>query len=211
MPMSAPDDDHDVDPLAEAYQSIGEYFVEFSKVEHELGQAVIVVLGLQKNEASDAIVSSLDFAKKAGFVLAAINDAKNASGSEASEEWKKGAATAVKEAFECNDDRVSLSHSLLQPNEDGSVDLKRLSLDRGKVKDAEDRWVYEDFTEKIMRSRAVAGKLRSLNKELRNIKIEVPAAHLSLSSTSPMLIFRRQMSPALMQSLVEPPASPKED
>ena len=81
--MSAPS------PFAQAYQSIGEYICAFSEVEHEIGEAVKVVLGLQKNDASDAIVALVgDFAKKAGLVLAAINDAKNADGSETSKEWK---------------------------------------------------------------------------------------------------------------------------
>lgn len=200
------------DETAKAYQAIGEYFCAFSEVEHELGQAVKVVLGLQKNEAIDAIVGSLDFAKKAGFVLAVIDDAKKADGSEASKEWKEQAAAAVKEAFDCNTlDRLPLAHSLLQPNKDGSVDLKRLTVDHGKVKGREGKsWTHEDFTKKILRSRGVAEKLRSLTKELREIKIEIPRGNLSwLLTTNPMLFYQRRMSPVLMQSLSEPPAQPK--
>lgn len=169
------------DENAKAYQAIGEYFCAFSEVEHELGQAVIVVLGLQKNEASDAIVGTLDFARKAAFVLAAIDDAKKADGSEASKEWKDKAAAAVKVAFDCNTyDRLPLAHSLLQPNKDGSVDLKRLMVDHGKVKGRGGKsWTYENFTKMILRSRGVAEKLRSLTKELREIKIEIPSGDLS--------------------------------
>lgn len=200
------------DETAKAYQAIGEYFCAFSEVEHELGQAVIVVLGLQKNEASDAIVGSLDFAKKGGFVLAAIDAAKKADGSEAPKEWKDRAAAAVKEAFDCNtDDRVPLAHSLLQPNKDGSVDLKRLKLDRGEVKGRDQSWTHEHFIKKILQSREVAEKLRSLTKELREIKIEIPRGNLSwLWATNPMLFHQRRMSPALMQSLSAPPTPPKE-
>src|SRR5262249_54016317 len=48
MPMAAPN------PLAQAHQSIGEYFVAFSSVELELGEAIKVVFGLRDNEAGDA-------------------------------------------------------------------------------------------------------------------------------------------------------------
>ena len=41
-------------PLAQAHQSIGEYFVAFSSVELELGEAIKVVFGLRDNEAGDA-------------------------------------------------------------------------------------------------------------------------------------------------------------
>src|SRR5262249_26451907 len=139
-------------------QSIGEYFCAFSEVEHELGEAVKVVLSLQENEASDAIVAMLgDFAKKAGLVLTAINDAKNADGSETTKEWKEKAAAVISKAFQCNDDRVRLAHSLLQPSVDGSVHLRRLRVDHGKVKGKEgQKWSHDDFVSKISRLKEVA-------------------------------------------------------
>jgi hypothetical protein len=76
-------------PFADPYQAIGAYVCEFSRVEQELGESVNVVYGLQNNEASDAIVAALgDFPRKAKLVWAASKGAKNADGSDASEEWK---------------------------------------------------------------------------------------------------------------------------
>ena len=44
-------------PLAAAHQAIGAYYCQFSRVEHELGESVKVVYGLENNEASDAVVA----------------------------------------------------------------------------------------------------------------------------------------------------------
>ncbi len=118
-------------PLANAHQAIGEYFAAFSRVEHELGESVKAVLGLENNDTSDAIVAALwDFFKKANLVWAASKGAKK-DGSEASAEWKDKVEATIKRVLECNNDRVRLAHSLLQPNGDGSVDLvQHLKLDR---------------------------------------------------------------------------------
>jgi hypothetical protein len=162
----------DTSPLADAHQAIGAYFCEFSRVEQQLGESVKVVYGLQSNEASDAIVAALgDFAKKAGLVWAASKGAKDADGLEASAEWKDKVEATIKRVFSCNDDRVRLAHSLLQPNGDGSVDLVRLRIDHGKVtgRDAV-KWSRDDFVEKSRRLKELAVELKALNSELQTFK-----------------------------------------
>jgi hypothetical protein len=164
---------------AKANQAIGEYIVAFSKVEDEIGEAVKVVLSLQKNDASDAIVALLDFAKKGSLILAAIPDSKNADGSLASKEWKEGFANAISEALGYNQpDRVRLAHSLLQPNDDGSVDFKRITVDRGELKGKGKtvKWTYADFTDKISKLNKLAESLHSFTADLTTIKIIVPSA-----------------------------------
>jgi hypothetical protein len=127
-------------PLADAYQAIGEYFVSFSRLESELGQSIKATYGLSNNDAGDAIVAALgDVARKANLVRVASKFAKNADGSEASPEWKDKAEKIFKRVLDCNgSDRVPLAHSLLQPNADGSVDLVRLKIDKGKVSGKDD-------------------------------------------------------------------------
>jgi hypothetical protein len=126
-------------PFAAAHQAIGAYYCEFSRVEHELGEGVKVVYGLENNEASDAVVAALgDVVRKASLVWAASKGAMDAEGNEASEGWKAKVEATIKRVFDCNQhDRVPLAHSLLQPNADGSVDLVRLKIDHGKVKGRE--------------------------------------------------------------------------
>jgi hypothetical protein len=46
-------------PLADAHRAIGAFFCAFSRVEHELGESVKAVYGLQNNDAGDAIVAAL--------------------------------------------------------------------------------------------------------------------------------------------------------
>jgi hypothetical protein len=46
-------------PSADAHRAIGVFFCAFSRVEHELGESVKAVYGLEKNDASDAIVAAL--------------------------------------------------------------------------------------------------------------------------------------------------------
>src|SRR5262249_4490763 len=75
-------------------------------------------------------------------------------------------------AFECNEGHVRLAHSLLQPSDDGSVHLKRLRVDRGKIKGKEgQKWSHDDFVRKISRLKEVETELRAVNDELRTVKI----------------------------------------
>jgi hypothetical protein len=46
-------------PHAKAHQAIGAYFSAFSALEHELGEAIKVVLRLQNHESGDAVVATL--------------------------------------------------------------------------------------------------------------------------------------------------------
>jgi hypothetical protein len=76
--------------------------------------------------------------------------------------------STIKRVFTCNDDRVRLAHSLLQPNADGSVELVRLKLDEGKIKGKDGvTWSRNDFAEKIQRANELADELKALNGELR--------------------------------------------
>jgi len=151
------------DPLADAHRAIGAFFCAFSRVEHELGEGVKAVYGLQNNDASDAIVAALgDVARKANLVWAAGKGARNPDGSEASAEWKAKVEVTIGRVLNCNQhDRVPLAHSLLQPNADGSVDLVRLKIDQGEVRGKDGvKWSKDDFGEKIERSNKLAGIVR---------------------------------------------------
>jgi hypothetical protein len=174
-------------PLAAAYQAIGAYFCAFSRVEHELGESVKVVFGLENNEASDAIVAVLgDIAKKASLVKAASKDAKDANGSNASAEWKAKVEDTIKDVFKGNEDRVRLAHSVLQPNTDGSVDLVRLKVDHGKVTGRDGfTWSHDCFVTKIQRLEKLAEELKSLNRELRTFTYTIPYATLTLTGAAP--------------------------
>jgi hypothetical protein len=113
---------------------------------------------------------------KANLVRAASKGAKDVFGSEASAEWKAKVEARIKRVFDCNSkDRVPLAHSLLQPNDDGSVDLVRLKIDGGEVRGKNGvKWSQVDFGEKIQRLNKLADELESLNRELRTFKYVIP-------------------------------------
>ncbi len=143
-----------------------------------------VVYGLQNNDAGDAIVAALgDASRKIRLVLAASQNAKNADGSDASAEWKSSVAAKVNSFWQCNEDRVRLAHSLLQPNVDGSVSFVRLRLDRGELKGkAGETWSHEQLAAKIKELQELATKLGSLRDELKTFKYDLRAKSLSAGS-----------------------------
>jgi hypothetical protein len=200
-------------PLAAAHQAIGAYFCEFSLVEQELGESVKVVYGLQSHEASDAIIAALgDFARKASMVLAASKGAKNADGKmEAAADWKDKVETTITRVFKCNNDRVLLAHSLLQPNADGSVDLVRLKITGGEVTGRDGvKWSRNDFVAKIGRLKEVAKELKSLNDELRAFKYTIPnLGWVSISNFEPTMgMMRPQGISAVLRDFGSQPLPP---
>jgi hypothetical protein len=206
----------EADPLADAHRAIGAFFCAFSRVEHELGESVKAVYGLQNNDASDAIVAALgDVAKKASLVWAASKGAKDANGSEASAEWKAKVEATIKRVFDCNDNRVLLAHSLLRPNADGSVVFVHLKNVKGEVRGKDGvKWSQDDFGEKIQRLNKLADELESLNRELGTLKYVIPdLGWISGWMPSP---FEGMMSPqgspaALLATIVPPDTTFVED
>ena len=69
-------------------------------------------------------------------------------GADASAQWKAKVEDTIDNVFKCNDDRVLLAHSLLQPNTDGSVELVRLKVDHGKVTGGARTWSRDNFVTK---------------------------------------------------------------
>ena len=116
--------------LAKAHQAIGEYFAEFSELERELGEAVKTVLHLEKHDAADIVVAALRYpSTKASLVRAAAEIARKKDGSETSPEWKAKADKTLGEIGKhCYDSRNTLAHSLLEPQEGGSVKVTSRTL-----------------------------------------------------------------------------------
>jgi hypothetical protein len=163
----------DEDAFARAYQAVGEYFCAFSELDRELGQAVKVVLDLDRHPAGDFVVAVLqDPARKANLILAAVAVAKNANGSETSAKWKKSAEKTVKKALDQNKDtRVAMAHSYLEPQADGSIRLTKQNLNQGRLKGEPKTWKLED---KIKETREVTKKLQRITADLRNLTISIP-------------------------------------
>lgn len=76
--------------------------------------------------------------------------------------------TTIKRVLKCNtEDRTALAHSLLQPNTDGSIDVRH-----GKA--TEVKWSRDAFAAKIEQLDKLADELRALNGELRTFKYTIP-------------------------------------
>lgn len=158
--------------FAKAHQAIGQYFSEFSELERELGEAVKVVLHLEKHDAADIVVAALRYpSTKASLVRAAAEIAKKKDGSETSTEWKAKADKTLGEIIKhSNGSRNTLAHSLLEPQDDGSVNVtsRTLSHSGQMTPGATKPWNLEDEIDKVQK----------LTKELREIRIEL--SHLEV-------------------------------
>ena len=159
--------------FARAYQALGEYFCAFSALDRALGQAVKVVLDLDRHPAGDFVVAALeDPARKANLVLAAVAVAKNADGSETSAKWKKSAEKTVKKALGHNQDtRVAMAHSYLEPQADGSIRLTKQNLRQGQLKGEPKTWKLED---KIKETREITKNLQRITADLGTLTISIP-------------------------------------
>jgi hypothetical protein len=157
-----------------ALQALGAFFCAFSEVEHELGKAMGAVIRVEDPEATKFLVAALgDISKKLSLLLAAVQSAKKADGSDASEQWKQEAIASLKAVFKCNEDRVLLAHSRLQCTTDGLM-LTRQKLDRGVFKSAEETWDTTKLKGKIDRLEELTKKVRKMGADLNTLVISIP-------------------------------------
>ena len=204
------------DEHANAFQAIGAYFCAFSAMERELGEAIKVIFRLQNHEAADTIVAALgDVAKKINLVRSATQIAKNADGSDTSEEWKTRADATMKTILGCNSgDRVTLAHSYLEPNADESVTLTSLQVPGGVLKNRQETWTEADFRRKTEQLAELTAQLRSLKNNLSTFTVTVPNTGWMNPYWDTPLPMRRTMSAALIDALSQtawvprPPDSP---
>jgi len=186
-------------PLSKAHEAIGAYFCAFASLERELWQTIKVVYRLQNHEAADAIVAALgDFSRKGSLVRAAVQLAKRADGTDTSDEWKESADATLGAILGCSDERNRLAHGELEPHEDGSVLIRRLKPDKGKLKGFDPvLWSQESFTSKIAALGKLTHELASVKDELA--KVEIPYQSLAwLNVDQSGIVYRRTMSPALI-------------
>jgi hypothetical protein len=179
--------------IEKAHQAIGAYFCTFSALDRELGETVKVIFHLQQHDAADTIIAALgDFTRKARLIGAAVQTAKQADGSETTEEWKTTAASTIKQIMGCNEpDRVMLAHSFLEPNEDAAVKLTPLRLvgTPGVLKNKPETWSEIDFQQKVNR-------LRDLTLRLQGIKSDLSAMRINMSELGWMTVGPDLVRPA---------------
>jgi hypothetical protein len=197
--------------FAKTHQAIGAFFCAFSALDGELGETVKVIFRLQQHEAADTIIAALeDFARKTRLVRGAVSIAKNADGSETSDQWKTAADKTMTEILAANDNRVLLAHSVLDPNEDGSVKIKRLHLPQGVIKSREVTWTKTDFERKIDELRKLARELQGLKNDLSTFRITVPTGWMTLDPYQPHLT-RMGSAAVLTSEVVNPIPPPSEE
>jgi hypothetical protein len=159
--------------FAKAHEAIGEYFSEFSELERELGEAVKVVLDLERHVAADLVVDLLRYPRiKASLVKQAVQIAtKMKDGSKIPTEWKERADKTLGDILSHNEAcRDYLAHSHLEPQEDGSVKVTRGS--RGQRKP--EKW---NLQTKIDEVRKLTERLREIRIELSKLEVVVGKIH----------------------------------
>jgi hypothetical protein len=148
--------------FAKAHQAIGKYFAEFSELERELGEAVKVVVDLEKHDAANIVVDLLRYPRtKAELVRGALQiTTKKKDGTKISTKWKARAHKTLGTIIEHNNAcRDYLAHSHLEPLENGSVKVTRGSKGQRKP----ENWNLQTKIDEV----------RRLTKALREIRIEL--------------------------------------
>jgi hypothetical protein len=161
---------------AKALEAIGAYMCAYSDATYELGETLKVLFRITNNEMADAIVAALgDFARLAELARVLCQDARNADGTELSEERKKQIGRVISDCFTCNQERVKIAHGRLEPRSDGSVAIVHVKVDKGKVKGKVPIiWSPTDWTENTKNLTKLADELRNFQQELKTIKIQIP-------------------------------------
>jgi hypothetical protein len=115
------------------------------------------------------------FARQASLTRALCRDARNADGTELSNERKEQIDSTISDCFTCNDDRVKIAHGRLEPHDDGSVEIVHVKVDRGGVKGKEPIiWSPDDWIKKTEDLIKLAKELEKFREELKTIKIQNP-------------------------------------
>jgi hypothetical protein len=160
--------------FAKAHQAIGQYFAEFSELERELGEAVKVVLHLEGHDAADIVVAALRYpSTKASLVRAAAKIARKKDGRAPPAQWKAKADKTLKDIIKhSNGSRNTLAHSLLQPREDGSVNVtsRTLSHSGQMTAGATETWNVKNETDEVRR---LTEGLREIRAELSKLEVDV--------------------------------------
>jgi hypothetical protein len=164
-PTKAADDSS----VAKTHQAIGAFICAFSALDHELGEAIKVVLSIENHPAADAIVAIVsDFARKARLVQEAAKGVSNKDGTQTSPEWKKDADETMRRILGCNSpDRVDLVHGYLQPLSNGSVSVQKLG-EKPKV------WAHEQLESKIKDHKNLTVALRKIRADLCRFRLPRP-------------------------------------
>src|SRR4051794_38147746 len=87
------------------YQRVGQFFVEFSALDHRLGELVKTIFKL-RHAAGDAIVLLADISKKIGWVRAAIDYATRPDDKALPDQWKISAKKTLDKIWAVNNNRV---------------------------------------------------------------------------------------------------------
>jgi hypothetical protein len=173
----------------QAYQAIGEYFSEFSRLERELGEAVKVVLDLKDHPAADIVVAALRFpSTKASLVRAAVEVAtKKEDGSEPAE-WKAKADETLDDIIKhSNGSRNTLAHSLLEPQEDGSVKVTRRILSHsGHMTPEPEATKPLNLKDEIDTVQKLTQELRGIKDALSNLDVQVGKIQIAAAALGAM-------------------------
>ena len=122
--------------------------------------------------------------------------------------------------FDCNDERVKIAHGRLEPRADGSVEIVHVKVDSKGIKGRDPIiWSPSDWIEKTKKLTKLAEGLRSLQQELKTIKIPIPTEStlgwLTSGFDQGPIIHRQRMSPALLAAISGPqgwsPGPPPDD
>ena len=131
-----------------------------------------VIYDLRNNEMGDAIVAALgDISRKVDLAWTAIQFAKQADGTPASQAWRDKVADKLKAVYKSNNDRRMLAHSLLDPKPDGSVAFTNLQAKGGELRGTKPiEWSHHQFDDKTQAMETLATELADLQSELRQFR-----------------------------------------
>ena len=141
-----------------AFALVGEFQFHFANMEGALNSCVAKVLGIDGTTAA-VVTSTLDFAKKIAFVLAAID--ANFSRSN----WEAARKLLSRVRGENDPHRQNIIHSRFVPTSDDSVTFFRTTA-RDKLEQKIFTWTAADFREHFNRMARLGDELKDLESQL---------------------------------------------
>jgi len=165
-------------------QALGRFFVSFSGLEREIGEAVKVVLSAK--EPADLLVAALgDFTRKVNTVKAAIEHAQSVDRKPVTEECKNYTRDTMNDCLKIKDEwRVLLAHASLQIEENGDLKVRHLTISGGKFEPKEDTKTAAELQTAASSIDSLIERIRASTRELTTLVFTIPSQNLFLSTAS---------------------------
>jgi hypothetical protein len=125
-------EDHTDGHLHKLHTELGRFFLNFSLLEQELGNAIKTIYKTGSEDAA-LVYCFGDFARKVHVVAACIASAEKSDGTPLGTTWVQASRRALRAATEVNDERNRYAHRYLQPTRLGGLHISDLKFEKAEL------------------------------------------------------------------------------